>query len=1174
MFVHLHNHTEYSLLDGACRIRELVARAAELKMPAIAITDHGNMHGVVEFYIKAVEAGVKPIIGLEAYIAPGSLDEKKSVSLRESAYHILLLAKDMTGYKNLIKLCTIGQLEGFYYKPRIDKKVLKEHHDGLICLTSCLKGEIPTLALQDKMEQAEETIRWYADLFGEGNFYLEIQNHGIEDELRYLKIVPDLAKRCSVPLVATNDIHYVNREDAFAHEVLVCLGTGKNLDDENRMTFKGVPLHFRTEEEMRELFSDFPGALDNTLDIADRCNLELKFDRQHYPVFRTEDGTPLKDYLHRLAEEGIKGRFRGREAPEEYYTRLENEIEIIDNRGLTGYILIVWDFMHYARSRDIPVGPGRGSAVSSLVCYLIGITDIDPMKYGLFFERFINPERPSFPDIDVDICRKRRGEVIDYVRQKYGESRVAQIITFGTLGAKMVVRDVGRVLGYSYGEVDRIAKMIPGGPKVKLSSALDSDLELKKAYETEPIVKEIFQIGLRLEGLSRNASTHAAGVVICREDLTDYVPLCRGNGDDIVTQFTMKIVEKIGLLKVDFLGLKNLTVIDDAVKIIKRRHGVELDMSELPVDDEKTFQLLNRAETAGLFQLESPGMTDLANRLKIDHFEDIIAMIALFRPGPIEMIGDFIKRKQDQNNIKYDHPLLEPILKETYGIFVYQEQVMQAANVMAGYTLGESDILRRSMGKKNPAEMAAQRERFLEGAKKNNINKRTAAKVFGLMEKFAGYGFNKAHSAAYAFIVYQTAFLKANYPTEYMAALLSNEMGSTDQIAKYIRASENMGIQILPPDVNESDEKFTVVENGIRFGLAAVKNVGRSAIEQIVRKRAAHGRYKTFFEFVSDMDGRTVNRKVLESLIKCGAFNSMGYKRSQLLDSLEKILDLASKQQADRMRGQGSLFDVFGDEEAAQAFGPRIPDMEEFPMKKLLAFEKELLGFYVTSHPLKNYAEKLNAVNCVTFDELATIQDRSKVKVAAVISSVRKTVKKKTGEKMAILTIEDSTASLDALVFPEAYSKCASKIAQDEVFVFIGNVNKRDEKPKIVVDDMFRVEELDQEMVRKINEPFKGKKAIVASGAPRRYERKNGNSKPPPSKKNNCLNVYLDPQIVSFEQLEELKSILKEYPGQKPVILIFATGLEEVRIRSELMVSDNGGLISSLREKTFVLNCC
>ncbi len=1174
MFVHLHNHTEYSLLDGASRIKELVARAAELEMPAIAITDHGNMHGAIEFYLEAQKAGVKPIIGLEAYIAPGNRKEKKQQSARDSSSHLILLAKDMTGYKNLIRLCTIGCLEGFYYRPRIDREVLEQYHEGLICMTACLKSKIPALVLNGKMKEAEELIRWYADLFGEGNFYIEIQNHGIENELKFLEAVPELARKCSVPLVATNDIHYVNKDDSYAHEVLVCLGTGKTLADEKRMHFSGIPLHFRTEEEMREALSDFPEALDNTTEIAGQCNLELEFGAKYYPVYRTEDGTPLKDFLCQLVEEGIEKRYKDRRVPKEVHERLDYELNVIEEKGLTGYILIVWDFIHYAKSKGIPVGPGRGSAVGSLICYLIGISDIDPIMYGLFFERFINPERPSFPDIDVDICRERRGEVIDYVREKYGQDRVAQIITFGTLGAKMVVRDVGRVLGYSYGDCDRIAKLIPAGPKVTLRSALESDPDLKNAYDNEPAVKEIIDIGFRLEGLSRNSSTHAAGVVISQDDLTNLVPLCRGNDDDIITQFSMKLVDIVGLLKMDFLGLKNLTTINHAAKIIKQRHGVDLNMSEMPVDDKKTLSLLNRAETVGLFQLESTGMTDLAKRMNIDRFEDIMAMIALFRPGPMEMIGDFIKRKQEKKTIKYDHPLLEPVLKETYGILVYQEQVMQAANILAGYSLGESDILRRSMGKKNPAEMAAQRERFLQGARQRNIDKETAAKIFELMEKFAGYGFNKSHSSAYAFIVYQTAYLKANYPVEYMAALLSNEMDNTEHIAKYIKECERMGIRVLPPDVSESEDRFTVVENGIRFGLAAVKNVGRSAIEHIIQKRTAHGPYRTFYEFVCDMDSRVVNRRVFESLMKCGAFDTMGYKRSQLLKSLDqKILDIAARQQADRQRGQGSLFDVFSDEESYRAFEPEMPDIPEFPVKKLLSFEKELLGFYITGHPLNDYREKIEALNCVTFDELQSVPDRAGVKLAAIISTVRTTVKKKTGEKMAILGIEDTDGAMEALVFPEAYAKCGSKILPDETYIIVGSVNKRDEKPKIVVDDLVPLTEVDSAKIKELNKSFKNRKTISRNGRPKRYERSNSPGRYTAPKKNHCLEITIDTESVSKEQLEELRALLKKHRGSKPVVFVFASKSEHVRLQSELMVVDHDDLLTALNEKAYVVKC-
>ena len=832
------------------------------------------------------------------------------------------------------------------------------------------------------------------------------------------------------------------------------------------------------------------------------------------------------------------------------------------------------DKIRYAKSKGIPVGPGRGSAVGSIVCYLIGISDIDPIRYGLFFERFVNPERPSFPDIDVDLCRERRGEVLDYVRHKYGEDKVAQIITFGTLGAKMVVRDVGRVLGFSYGDVDRIAKMIPAGPKVTLQSALESDPDFKKAYDEEPMVKSIIDIGFRLEGLSRNASTHAAGVVISDEDLTNFVPLGRGSNDEIVTQFVMEDVDKIGLLKMDFLGLKNLTIIDNAVKIIKEHRGIDLNISEIPVDDKKTLDLLNRAETTGLFQLESSGMTDLARKIKIDRFEDIMAMVALFRPGPMEMIGDFIKRKQEQATIKYEHPLLEPILKETHGIFVYQEQVMQAANTLAGYSLGDSDILRRAMGKKIPEEMAAQRERFLKGAKENKIDRSTAERIFDLMEKFAGYGFNKSHSAAYAFIVYQTAYLKANYPVEYMAALLSNEISDTEQIAKYINECERMGIKVLPPDINESEGKFTVVEKGIRFGLAAVKNVGTAAIEHIISKRRKRGKYRTFFEFVSDIDHRIVNRKVLESLIKCGAFDTMGHNRAQLLKALdEKIIETAAKQHEEKKRGQGSLFEVLDYDNKATAYEPELPAVPEFPSKTILSFEKELLGFYITGHPLANYRDKIKHLNCAGLLEINNIPDRARVKVACLISALRLTMKKKTSEKMAILSIEDGESTMEALVFPEAYSKCGSKIHQDEAYVIIGTVNKRDEKPKIVVEDLHPLEGLDQNIIREINKIFGIGKFVEANGNIRRYERKKEEVLTVVQTKNSFLKIVVDEKKVSIEKLKEIYDILSQHPGSKSVVIVFVSGQKERVLQCEITVNMDEQLIKYLREKDYILNC-
>ncbi len=1132
-FVHLHNHTEYSLLDGACRIPELVSVAARMEMPAIAITDHGNMHGVVEFYRAARQAGIKPIVGMEAYIAPHSRKDKRAYGIKDASFHLVLLARDEEGYRNLIKLSTAAHLDGFYYKPRIDKEILSEHSRGLIGLSACLKGEIPYLILKGEKEQARDVACFYRDLFG-GDFYLELHNHGIPEQELVNSALIEMGRELSVPVVATNDCHYVKREDAEAHDVLLCIQTGNTVSDEKRLKFAGDQFYFRSPEEMARVFTGSPEALANTIKIAEKCNLELDFSRQHYPTFHTDHERSLKDYLAGLCEEGLSRRYD--DVTREIRQRLDYEIDVIDAKGLTSYILIVWDFVHYAREKGIPVGPGRGSAVGSLVCYLLGISDIDPLKYGLPFERFINPERPSFPDIDIDLCYNRRNEVIDYVVQKYGKSNVAQIITFGTLGAKMVVRDVGRALGYPYGPVDRVARLIPFGPNVTLEEALRSQPELKRLHDKDEMVKRIFRIAFQLEGLARNASTHAAGVVISSEDLTSFVPLCRGSSNEIVTQYSMKPITDIGLLKMDFLGLKTLTVIYEAVKMIRERQGIELDMSRLPLDDGKTFKLLKQAKTAGVFQLESPGMQDLAKKLKPDRFEDIVAMIALFRPGPMEMIPDFISRKRRKRRIEYDHPLLEPILRETYGIFVYQEQVMKCANVLAGFSLAQSDVLRRSMGKKKPEEMAAQREVFVEGARRNNIGRDVAEKIFNTMQKFSLYGFNKCHSAAYAFIVYQTAYLKANYPHEYMAALLSNEIGNTDRISRFVRECESLGIKILPPDINESDGRFKVVEEGIRFGLAAVKNVGTGAIDHIVARRTQHGPYRSIHDFVRNADSRLVNRKVMESLIKCGAFDSTGWKRSQLYQSLDRALELASRTQLDRQKGQTSLFDMLAEEESSGLEYCEPPDVEEYPLSQLLAFEKELLGFYLTGHPLDKYTKKIKELECLAIEQLESMAGNSFVRFAGIIAGIRYTVKKSTQERMSILTVEDVDRSIEVLVFPEAYKKCSAFLIKEEPVVIVGRLNKKDLTPKIVADNIVFLEQADALSLEK---PA-GRPAVV--GDQGQEGRKDEGFDFPfegifvLSSRGIAIRVAAEADEPS---LLELKEVLLAFPGRSPVMLLF-----------------------------------
>ena len=879
-FVHLHVHTQYSLLDGACQLEKLLHKVREYRMPACAITDHGNMFGAIEFYDMAMKVGVKPIIGCEVYMAPDSRFEKSSRGIQEASYHLILLARNETGYRNLLKLTSAGFLEGFYYRPRIDKEILAQHSDGLICLSSCLKGEIPHLIYTKQQEQAKKVADEYKSMFGKDNFYLEIQDNGIPEQATVNEELIKMSKELSLGLVATNDVHYIERDHSRAHDILLCIQTQTNMEDPNRMRLQTDEFYFKSYKDMAQnLGSIAPDALKNTVAIAEKCNLELNFKSVHLPQYKVPEGKTREAYLRDLVQDGLKKRY---ETVDRALTqRVEHELKVIENFGYPSYFLIVWDLVNYAKEHSIPVGPGRGSAAGSVVSYALGITDIDPLKYDLLFERFLNPERISLPDIDIDFCYERRGEVIDYVVKKYSKENVAQIITFGTMMAKAVIRDVGRALGMAYGDVDRIAKLVPTELNITLEQAMEKEPELKTLYRTDPKITELIDASLVLEGLTRHASTHAAGVVISEKGLVNHAPLYKTNDGQISTGYPMTSLEKIGLLKMDLLGLRTLTVISEAVKIIKRVRNADLDFSRIQPEDKKTYKLLANAEAIGVFQLESSCMRDLLKKLKPEKLEDIIALLALFRPGPIGsgMLDDFMKRKHGEVEIRYDHKLLEPILKETYGIILYQEQAMRIASTLAGFSLAQADNLRRAMAKKTPEVMAEMRQLFVEGCIKNKIERRSAEKIFNLIEHFAGYGFNKSHSTAYALISFRTAYLKANYPVEFMTALLTSEKDNLDMIAVYINEATRMGIKILPPDINESYANFTVVGDSIRFGLAAVKNVGEGAIDSIIKMREKNGKFKSIYDFTGKVDPRLVNRKVIESLIKCGAMDSLNLFR-------------------------------------------------------------------------------------------------------------------------------------------------------------------------------------------------------------------------------------------------------------------------------------------------------
>jgi len=1036
-FVHLHLHTEYSLLDGASRPEALAKRVAKQEMPACAITDHGNMFGAVEFYNAMKKEGVKPIIGCEMYVAYGSRFDKAGVEDGQADAgannHLIVLAQNDMGYKNLVKLVSAGYTEGFYYKPRIDKELLKEHSEGLIVLSSCLKGEVSQALAAGNWQKAKAAALQYREILGPDNFFLEIQDHGIPDQVKILADMQKLGDEVGLQLVGTNDSHYLDQSDAFAHEVLLCIGTGKTLGDDNRMKFYSDDFYVKGPDEMRNVFKAYPQAAENTLRIADRINLSLEVKGHHLPKFPVPEGSSLADHFAQVARKGLEKRLNSmahlfaaklkKHEVKEYWERLEREIEIIRNMQFPGYFLVVWDFIKYAKDHGIPVGPGRGSAAGSLVAYALEITNVDPLDYDLLFERFLNPERISMPDIDLDFCMNRRGEVIDYVRKKYGEENVAQIITFGTMAAKSVVRDVGRVLGHQYGFVDKISKMIPGGPGVTLTDA-KKDGPLAEAIKNDEEVKKIVEIGEKLEGLSRHAGMHAAGVVITPEPVTSYVPLYRTNRDEIVTQFDMRVVEKMGLVKMDFLGLRTLTVIDDAVKSAKMVDGVDIDIDAIPFDDPEVFRLFQEGRTKGVFQFESGGMVDLLRKARPTQFEDLAALNALYRPGALDagMVDEYVKRKNGKA-VKYLVPAMKEVLEETYGVIVYQEQVMQIAQKVAAYSLGQADLLRKAMGKKDAAVMAAERGKFVDGATANGYDKKKANEIFDYIEPFARYGFNKSHSVAYALVAYQTAWLKVHYPRHFMAALMSSELDRTDAVVKFIGEAKQMGIEVLPPDVNESNMYFSVVGPNIRFGLGAVKGVGEGAVESILAARQKIGRFTSLLGFCEEVDLRACNKKVLEALIKSGSFDFVGLTRRALFDQLDSTADSAQRTRDEKERGQNSLFGMFT--AAAAAASMQLKNAPEWPEDERLRFEKETLGFYITGHPLNRYNEELKLFANATTDSLYKHVDEV-VNIGGIVSQIKKSKIKKgpnEGKMMAKFFLDDQAGSVEVVVFSDLFAK-------------------------------------------------------------------------------------------------------------------------------------------------------
>ncbi|MEY2407627.1 MAG: polymerase subunit alpha [Verrucomicrobiota bacterium] len=1140
-FVHLHLHTEYSLLDAVCRLDKLMERAHELKFPALSITDHGVLFGAVDFFKNAMERGIKPIIGCEVYVAPGSrLDKKSSGGASRDVYnHLVLLAKDEQGYHNLVKLVTDAHLNGYYYKPRIDKELLAQHKEGLIALSGCLASEIPEAITKDDLPKARQAIDWFRQTLGPDNFYLELQNHGIRDQAKVNRHLIPWAKEFGLKCVATNDVHYIDKSHSHAHDCLICIGTQSLLSDTKRMKYVEQQFYLRSADEMQALFAEIPDAVRNTLEVAEKCNVEFDFKTLHYPVFQPPEALTREGYLRQLLAEGLQRRYtiQARVEPKEFVVesiadparlptftpasvsanpagmevakpapagdghsigdpavagaiqvvldRLNTELAVIEKTGFISYFLIVADFVRYGRSKDVSC-VARGSAAGSLVTYLLEIANVDPIRYNLLFERFLNPERVNPPDIDIDFADDRRAEIIEYVREKYGRDSVAQIITFGTMGAKSVIRDVGRVMGLSYGECDRLAKMIPFDLKMSLEKALKQSSEFKQAYETEEVTRELVDAAFVLEDIARNSSVHAAGVVIGDQPLVNLLPLKADEDGTIVTQYAMGPVGDLGLLKMDFLGLKTLTVIRNVCEMVKNTQGLDIPIDNLPLDNAAAYDLLNKGNTVGIFQLESGGMRDLCRKFQISSVEHITALVALYRPGPMELIPDFIKRRHGEVPLVYEHPLLESISRETYGVLIYQEQVMQAAQLLAGYTLGGADLLRRAMGKKKVEEMQSQRESFVKGcAKTNNIPAAKANQIFDLLEKFAGYGFNKSHAAAYAIVAYQTAYLKANHPVEFLSAMMTNDMGNQDKLKIILDEARAMGVEVLPPDVNEGQAFFAPAaglpgaaasgeanpaaagRNAIRFGLAAIKGVGGVAVAAIIQARDKGGRFAQLTDFCTRVDSRAVGRKTVEALIKCGACDSLGETRASMFANLERILARAASDANDRIRGQSSLFGLLEDK------APRAPEktaqLPEWPQHELLAHEKELLGFYVTGHPLTPFVPLLESYCLHNSVTARALPPRTMTRLGGMISAVQQGFSKKNGKPYAMVTLEDLEGTMSMLVMNENHDKYRELLAPTRALLVVGEVNNDEDKPKIFPQEIMPLEEAPRKFTKQVH---------------------------------------------------------------------------------------------------------
>lgn len=1123
-FVHLHFHSEFSLLDGANRIDKSVERAAELGMPALALTDHGVMYGAVDFYKKAKKAGIKPIIGCETYLSHGRMHERRvEEGTGSQTNHQVLLAETNEGYANLVKLVSLGHLEGFYYKPRIDTELLSLHSKGLIGTSSCLKGKIPEAIVRGNMKLAMELTGTYTDIFGADNFFIELQNHGLEEQQVANRGLIEIARKTGLKMIVSNDVHYLKKEHAEAHDIMLCMQMGTVMSDPKRLRYGADEFYMKSGEEMLKLFREFPEALANTVAIAERCNVELRLGKDlHFPTYDVPEGYTQKQYLIKLGKEGLKRRYGVENIDEprndeekRIADRFYYELGIIEKTGFINYFLVVWDFIKFAHDSGIPVGPGRGSGAGSILAYALAITGIDPLRYNLFFERFLNPERVSAPDFDIDFCQSRRGEVIDYVKRKYGRENVAQIITFGTLGPKTVIRDLARVLEIPLSEADKLAKMIPEDPEMTLEKALKDSPEFRQTCETNPNAIRIMQYAPILEGLARNPGTHAAGVVIGEKPLIELVPLARDKEKEPVTQYEMSPLGDIGLLKMDFLGLKTLTVIQEACLQIKRNFGLDLDMDRLPVADDETFALLNRGDTVGVFQVESKGMRDLLRKFILSKFEDLIAMIALYRPGPMNMLDDFIKRRHGQVRIEYDHPLLKETLEETFGVMVYQEQVMAATNVLAGFSLGQGDQMRRAMGKKDASEMASQRTKFIEGCfKANKIPKEKAGAIFDNIERFAGYGFNKSHSAAYAIISWQTAYLKAHYPTEFMAASLSFEIGNPDRMKLFIAECQVMGIQLLPPSVNESGVLFTPIKNAIRFGMAGIKNVGQAATEMIVKERAANGLYKGLVDFCSRLDSQAVNKKTLESLVRCGAFDFTGATRSRLFAGIEGALGRASATQRDRAVGQFSLFgdDAGGGQGSSSA--EELPQADPWPQSVELAAEKELLGFYISGHPLAAHQWILDKYALANTETMRDMTTKTRTRVGGLVTQFVKKFTKTKQEPMGVFQLEQLDGIVEVVVFPAAFADFGVYLREEAPVLVCGEAINEDGL-KMYASEIYSLPEVHKHFAKKVS-------------------------------------IHISSSKADEQNLREIKQVLRSYPGDTPVgLCIEQPGGEKIFIDAD-----------------------